>query len=331
VLTPAERDALFEVLRRLASEGAAVVFITHKLAEVMAVCDRVTVLRAGRVTGTVETSETTAEELSRLMVGRVVRMARASEHDLGEPVLTVESLAVDGNQGRRPLQGIDLTVHAGEVVGMAGVAGNGQAELAEAIAGLRPVRTGRVRLAGVDITRASVGERRGAGLAYVPDDRDGTGLALAASVSDNLLMGFEGTRSLAPRGLLAEGAIDRWVAERARRFEVRGAGSGEPATSLSGGNRQKLVVGRELSHDARFLLVEQPTRGVDLASIELIHRELLEFSAAGGAVLLISAELTELLALSDRIAVMLDGRIAGELPREVATEERLGLLMSGAG
>ncbi len=329
VLTPAERDDLFVVLRQLASDGAAVVFITHKLGEVLAVCDRVTVLRSGRVTGTVSSAETDAAELSRLMVGRVVRPARAPAHEPGEPVLTIEAVAVDGVAGR-PLEGIDLAVRSGEIVGIAGVAGNGQAELAEAIVGLRPIRAGRVRLQGVDVTRASVGARRREGLAYVPDDRDGTGLALAATISDNLLMGFEQSRSLAPRGFLARAAIDRWVAERARCYEIRGARADEPAASLSGGNRQKLVVGRELSHEARFLLVEQPTRGVDLASIELIHHALLEFCATGGAVLLISAELSELLALADRIAVMLGGRIVGELPRQSATEEQLGMLMSGA-
>ena len=306
------------------------VFITHKLGEVLAVCDRVTVLRNGRVTGTEKAAETSAEKLSRLMVGRVVSPPRVVEHELGEPLLTIESLNVEGNEAGCGVEGVDLTVRAGEVVGIAGVAGNGQAELAEAISGLRPVRAGGVHLAAVDITRASVRERRRAGLACVPDDRDGTGLALSATISDNLLMGFEAERSLAPRGVLARAAIDRWVAARARRYEIRGALANEPAAALSGGNRQKLVVGRELSHDARLLLVEQPTRGVDLASIELIHRELLAFSAAGGAVLLISSELTELLVLSDRMVVMLDGRIVGEMAREGATEERLGLLMSGA-
>ncbi len=362
VLTPNEGRALAEVLRRLAAEGTAIVFITHKLTEILTLCHRVTVLRNGRVTGSVAAADTSAEELSRLMMGQPqVPRAPATARDglkeeappsrpprspkplaareglkgegrppLSPEPLAGESLEVEGRGGRLAVAGIDLTVRAGEIVGVAGVAGNGQTELAEAIAGLRASRAGRIRLAGADLTAAPVRARRRAGLAYVPEDRDGTGLAIAASVADNVLMGFEEEPALVPRGLLDPSAIERRAAAVADRYRIRLGSVRDPAAALSGGNRQKLVVGRELAHAARVLLIEQPTRGVDLASIELIHRALLEFRAGGGAVLVISAELGELLALADRIVVMFGGRIAGELPRESATEERLGLWMAGA-
>lgn len=330
VLTPSEQESLFAVLRRLASEGVAIVFITHKLPEVLALCDRVTVLRDGRVTGTVVTAETTAEELSRLMVGRIVTAPQVPEHTPGETVLSVESLVVEG-RGTAVVGGLELSVRAGEIVGIAGVAGNGQTELAEAIVGLRAPSGGRIRLAGVDITGKSIAQRRCAGLAYVPEDRDGTGLAVSATVAENLLMGCEGEAALAPRGVLDSSAIDARAAGLAERFRVKLGSVRDAAATLSGGNRQKLVVGRELTHQVRLLLIEQPTRGVDLASIELIHQALLEYSAAGGGVLLVSAELSELLTLADRIVVMLSGRLVGELARDAATEERLGLLMAGAG
>ncbi len=330
VLTPGEQSALFEVLRRLAAEGAAVVFISHKLREVLELCHRATVLRGGRVTGTVETARTTADELSRLMVGKKVVAPQVPVHELGATVLGVESLEVRGRHGRSALHGLDLTVRSGEIVGVAGVAGNGQSELAEAVAGLRPPAAGRVLIGGADLTHAPIALRRRAGLAYVPEDRDGTGLAVAASVAENLLMGFEGEPRLAPRGVLDAEAIDARARGVVERYAIQVSHVRDPAATLSGGNRQKLVVGRELLRDARLLVVEQPTRGVDLSSIEVIHRALGDFSAAGGAVLLISSELNELMTLADRIVVMYGGRLVGELERDNASEERLGLLMAGA-
>lgn len=330
VLTPGEQAALFDVLRRLASEGTAIVFISHKLPEVLRLCEQVTVLRRGRVTGTVETGATDADELSRLMVGKVVVAPQVPEHELGETVLRVESLVVAGHHRREAVRGLDLEVRAGEIVGVAGVAGNGQSELAEAIAGLREPLGGSVRLGDTGLSGASIAARRRAGLAYVPEDRDGTGLAVGASVADNLLIGFEGEPELAPRGVLDSAAIEARAAAVVERYRVGLEEVRAAASTLSGGNRQKLVVGRELMREARLLVVEQPTRGVDLSSIEVLHRALLEFSAAGGAVLLISAELTELMTLADRIVVMLGGRLVGELERDAASEERLGLLMAGA-
>ncbi len=331
VLTPGEQEGLFRVLRSLAAEGTAIVFISHKLPEVLTLCDRTTVLRQGRVTGTVVTAQSSAEELSRLMVGRTVSAPKIEPHEPGETVLKIESLVVSGRGPDPAVDRVDLAVKAREIVGIAGVAGNGQSELAAAIAGLERPRSGRIRLGSAELTSLSVRERRAAGLACVPEDRDGTGLATAASVAENALMGFEGRPELAPRGVLDSAAIDRRAGDLVDQLRIRTAGVRAAAADLSGGNRQKLVVGRELAHDARLLLVEQPTRGVDLAAIELIHRALLDYSSGGGAVLLISAELGELLTLADRILVMLGGRIVGELARESATEERLGLLMAGGG
>jgi simple sugar transport system ATP-binding protein len=332
VLTPSEREELLEVLRRLAAQGATIVFITHKLPEVMSLCHRATVLRDGRVAGSVPVAETTADELSRMMVGREIEaVTRSSEREPGETALEVESLAVVGDDGRPRVADLSVDVRAGEVVGVAGAAGNGQSELAEAIAGLRSVRSGRIEIGATEITDLPIRARRAAGLAHVPDDRDGTGLALEATVEENLLMGFEERPAFSRRGLLRRSAIRRWASEAAERYQVKLGDLGHIAGSLSGGNRQKLVVGRELAHEARVLLVEQPTRGVDVGSIQLIHRELLEYAAAGGAILLISAELSELRALCDRIVVMLGGRVVGELAREAASEEALGRLMAGAG
>jgi simple sugar transport system ATP-binding protein len=332
VLTPLEREALLPVLRRLAGEGTTIVFITHKLPEVLAVCDRATVLRDGRVAGTLPVPETTAEELSRLMVGREVEaVAPEAGHAIGEPVLEIHGLRVLGADGRPRVEGLDLTVSAGEIVGIAGAAGNGQSELAKAVAGLRSPAAGSVRIAGRDVTSWSMRERRRASLAYVPEDRDGAGLAVEATVAENLLMGFEERAALAPRGLLRPKAVHEWARATTSQYRVKLADVDDAAAALSGGNRQKLVVGRELAHESRLLVVEQPTRGVDLAAIEIIHRELVDYCAAGGALLLISSELTELRTLADRIVVMLGGRIVGELGQEEASEEALGLLMAGVG
>jgi general nucleoside transport system ATP-binding protein len=325
VLTPQETEGLFTVARELAAEGRTVLFISHKLREVLEVSDTVTVMRRGQVTGTRPAADTDARELTRLMVGRAVHFDRVEPAQApGAPALELRGLTGPG------LHGIDLEVREGEIVGVAGVDGNGQTELAETLAGLRTAEAGTLRIGGEELTHASVAHRRAAGLAYIPDDRYARGLAPAASITDNLLMGRHHGR-LAPRGLLNRRAI----ADRARRlveqFDVRVGSVADPAAALSGGNAQKLVIARELDSEPRFVLAAQPTRGIDVGAAEFVHAELRRRRDAGTGVLLISADLDELLTVADRIVVLYDGRIAGESPALGADEHELGLLMAGAG
>ncbi|MDH6702568.1 ABC transporter ATP-binding protein [Streptomyces griseoviridis] len=324
VLTPAEADSLFAVLISLAGQGRTVILVTHKLREVLAVSDRVTVLRDGRVAARLVTADTSADEIAAAMTGRAVEWDRV--HPAGTPgevVLAVTGLFTDG------VRDAELTVRAGEIVGIAGVAGNGQSELVEALAGLRPVGSGRVELAGLDVTHASAAERRARGLAYVPEDRHAVGTAPAASVADNLAMGHHRT-SLSSRGLLAPGAVRAHAERLVARFGVKAATPDVPASALSGGNLQKLLIGRELAHEAPLLLVEQPTRGVDIGAIQNIHDQLVAYRDAGHAVLLVSAELSEIRGLADRVLVMYEGRITAAYPKDEADERTLGLAMAGA-
>jgi general nucleoside transport system ATP-binding protein len=320
VLTPQETEGLFAVARELAAAGRTVLFISHKLREVLEVSDTVTVMRRGQVTGTRRAADTDAGELTRLMVGRSVELRRVpAAREPGEPVLTVEGLAAPG------LNGVDLMVRQGEIVGVAGVDGNGQTELAETLAGLRAADAGTIRIGGADLTAASVAERRAAGLAFIPDDRYARGLARAASISDNLLMGRHHGR-LAPRGLLDRRAIAAWARELVERFDVRIGSVGDAAATLSGGNAQKLVIARELAGDPPLVIASQPTRGIDVGAAEFVHSELRRRRDEGAGVLMFSADLDELLAVADRIVVMYGGRIAGES----GDEHEIGLLMAGA-
>ena len=320
VLTPQETEGLFTVARELAAAGRTVLFISHKLREVLEVSDTVTVMRRGQVTGTRKASETDTGELTRLMVGRAVDLRRVeAAAPPGEAALEVTGMTARG------LHAIDLTVRTGEIVGVAGVDGNGQAELVETLAGLREPEAGTVRIAGADLTRASVAERRAAGLAYIPDDRYARGLARAASVSDNLLMGRHRGR-LAPRGLLNRRAIASQARELVERFDVRIGSVDDAAATLSGGNAQKLVIARELAGDPPLVIASQPTRGIDVGAAEFVHAELRRRRDEGAGVLMISADLDELLAVADRIVVMYGGRIAGES----TDEHEIGLLMAGA-
>ncbi|MGW2050165.1 ABC transporter ATP-binding protein [Streptomyces sp. NPDC001858] len=324
VLTPAEADALFAVLKSLTAQGRTVILVTHKLREVLEGSDRVTVLRDGRVVARLVTADTTAGAIAAAMTGRAVELDRV--HAPGTPgaaVLRVTGVSTDS------VHDVDLTVHAGEIVGIAGVAGNGQSELVEALAGLRPVGAGRVTLQGDDITHASATERRAKGLAYVPEDRHAVGTAPAASVADNLAMGHHRT-SLSSRGLLPPSAVRAHARRLVERFGIKAATVEVPASALSGGNLQKLLIGRELAHDAPLLLVEQPTRGVDIGAVQNIHDELIAYRDAGHAVLLVSAELSEIRGLADRVLVMYEGRIAASYPKDEADERTLGLAMAGA-
>jgi ABC-type uncharacterized transport system ATPase subunit len=330
VLTPQERDGLFDVMRHLSSEGRTILFVTHKLNEVMAITDRVTVLRDGRVVERMKTSETSPREIVRAMTGRSVNLKidKAPARP-GAPALEAVSLTVTTPAGKPAVDKASFSVCAGEIVGIAGVAGNGQSELVEALVGLRLADSGIVRIAGQDVTAMDVASRRAAGVAYVPEDRALVGSALAASASENLAMGFH-RQSPIGRGWLVDAKA---MAARARflieKFSVKIASESAPVGSLSGGNLQKVVTARELSHEAPVLIAEQPTRGVDVGATEFIHAQLVAERDKGRAVLLISAELNEILALSDRVLVMYEGRIFAEVPRAQASEETLGLLMAG--
>lgn len=331
VLTPQERDTLFVILRRLAEQGKTILFITHKLNEVMAISDQATVLRGGQVTATLTTANSSPQEITRFMVGReVVLRVDKSPARPGEPVLNVAGLTVRDGTERAVVKQVSFEVRAGEIVGLAGVAGNGQTELIEALTGLRPTAAGRVQLNGQEITHASVFERRASGLAYIPEDRVEAGLALEASVADNLLMGYQTQPALAKNGLLHFREIARRSQALIERFGIKTSHPTEAGANLSGGNQQKMVVARELSHDSRLLIAEQPTRGVDVGSIEFIHTTLIAYRDGGQAILLISSELGEVMALADRILVMYEGEIVGQVAGSEATEARLGLLMAGA-
>jgi general nucleoside transport system ATP-binding protein len=330
VLTHQEAEDLFGSLRAMAAEGRGVVFISHKLREVMAVADRVTVLRRGRVAATVIRAETSQPELARLMFGRdVPEPARPGDHEPGEPVLELAGVEARDERGLLALRGTDLEVRAGEILGIAGVAGNGQVALAEAIVGLRPSVAGSVRLRGEEITRWPVARRIAAGIGYSPEDRLRHGVVPTLSLVDNLVAKAYRTAPVGGRFLVDRKAARRLAKELVGRYDVRGADLDAPAGSLSGGNVQKLLLARELAADPWLLVAAQPTRGLDLSAAEATRRLLLEHRDRGRAVLLISEDLEELLALCDRIAVIYEGAISEIFPAAEADGERLGLLMAG--
>lgn len=333
VLTPQERDGLFTILRELASQGRTIIFITHKLNEVMDISDNATVLRGGRVSGTLKTADTSPEEISRLMVGReVLFQIEKKPARIGEPVLQVKNLNVENDAGRKLVRDVSFEARKGEIVGIAGVAGNGQTELVEALTGLRPMDDGSMWIHNQEVSHASVDERREAGLSYIPEDRGHVGLATDASVSDNLIMGYHRDRPISRNLILSRPSIRDFSHGLIDRFAIKVSQIREKTNNLSGGNLQKVVLARELAHNSDLLIAEQPTRGVDVGSIEFIHQELLTFREAGKAIVLISAELSEILSLSDRVLVMYEGEIVGELDPEApeTTEERIGLYMAGA-
>lgn len=329
VLTPQETQSLFQVLKALKADGRTIIIITHKLSEVMAISDRVTVLRDGKNVAELVTAETTPAELTRHMTGRDVDLttpppARAP----GKPLLEVQNLTVPG-AGRNAVDNVNLAVHAGEIVGIAGVAGNGQVELAEAIMGMRKASAGAITIAGTECAELTISARRDAGIAYIPEDRHGVGSAATAAATENLALGHHRKSPLLQRGLLSRGRMIAHAKQLIKRFGVKIASHETPVGTLSGGNLQKIVVARELAAKTPVLIAEQPTRGVDIGAIEAIHRELTDYRDNGGAVLLISAELSEIMSLASRILVMFEGKIVAELPRAAATEARLGLYMAG--
>ncbi|MBL3686070.1 ABC transporter ATP-binding protein [Leucobacter zeae] len=329
VLTPQETERLFEVLRALKADGRTIILITHKLNEVMAISDRVTVLRDGRNVASLVTAQSSPAEITRHMTGRDVDLTTPPPaNPPGDTVLEVRDLTVPG-EGRDAVARATLSVRAGEVVGIAGVAGNGQVELAEAIIGMRRATAGTVAISGRDLSSATIAARRDGGIAYIPEDRHGVGSAGTADAIDNLALGHHRGSPILQRGLLSRGAMLDHAKRLIARFGVKIAGPQTPVGTLSGGNLQKVVVARELDYGSPLLIAEQPTRGVDIGAIESIHRELCEYRDGGGALLLISAELSEILSLSSRILVMFEGRIVAEVPKAEADEALLGLYMAG--
>ena len=330
VLTPSEVEDLFLTLRQMTKGGRGLVFISHKLHEVMSLSDRITVLRGGQVTGRTVPSRTSREQLAHMMVGREVRLAPArGESEAGQPRISVSRLEVLGDRGAPAVKEFDLEVRSGEVVGIAGVSGNGQRELAEAMAGLRPVVSGNIVMNGADTTRKTAKEIRRLGISYIPEERMRDGTIGEFSVAENLILTSHDIPPTSRRGFLNFKAIESSCSDLVQRFTVKTPSLDEPTANLSGGNIQKLIIARELSGDPDVLIASQPTRGVDIGAAEYIHSVLMERRANGTAILLISEDLDEVIGLSDRIAVMFEGRIMGTLDQEEATVQRLGLLMAG--
>jgi simple sugar transport system ATP-binding protein len=335
VLTPQEVEEFFHILREMREQGKTVVIITHKLEEVLAISDEVTIMRDGRVVGQRKTSETNAAELARLMVGREVLLR--VEKKPAQPdglVLDVRNLSVRKSDGGCPLGGVSFTVRAGEIVGIAGVEGNGQTELIEALAGLidPPQVGGEVFFEKQAITNRTARARKEIGIAHIPEDRHRRGLLLDSSLAENAILGVQYRKPAVRHDggvLLDEPGIRSRAAEIIREFDVRPPDSELPARALSGGNQQKLIIGREFELPPKLLLVSQPTRGVDIGAIEFIHRKLVELRDSGCAILLVSAELEEVTALADRLMVMYHGRIVGEVDPAKSTKEEIGLMMTG--
>ena len=333
VLTPQETEEIFEVLRRLAAEGHSIVFISHKLYEVLEIADRITVIRRGRVAGERIPSETNEEDLAELMVGREVSLI-ADRGDLARRRADrsrSRAWSSRDDRGQETVHGIDLDVAAGEILGIAGVAGNGQDELVEAIIGLRKPTAGRVVLDDKDLTGRNPRDVYAAGVAYVPADRHRFGLVLSFSIADNLVLTSYHRRPYA-RGILRnDAAISKMADERIAAFDVRTPSADAKAGTLSGGNQQKVVIAREFARDLRLLVLDQPTRGLDVGSIEFIHRQVVAKRDAGTAVLLISAELDEVLELSDRIAVIYRGKLVAIRDGRTADKNEIGVLMATGG
>jgi general nucleoside transport system ATP-binding protein len=329
VLTAQESHELFEVLRALKKDGVSIVFISHKLNEVLEISDRVTVLRRGKRIDTVPTEGATEASLARLMVGRDVLLRVEKETARpGEPMLEVEDLHVRDDRGLEALKGVSLTVRGGEVVAIAGVDGNGQLELVEGIAGMRVPESGRVSIGGRDVTGLGVRATTEAGVAHIPEDRHLRGLVLDFTLAENLALREYRSPPISNHGLLSIGEMNDRAGSLLREYDVRGGDPGTLASSLSGGNQQKVAVAREVASNPKLLIAHQPTRGLDVGAIEFVHGRLLRERAEGRGLLLVSLEFEEIRALADRILVIYEGQIVGEFPPDVS-EEELGIAMTG--
>lgn len=328
VLTPQEIDSLMTIVRSLADSGKSVLFITHKLKEVKAIADKITVIRHGRVVGRAEPTASEGE-LASLMVGRDVQLTvEKTPTSLGEDVLRLRDVVVLDDRGLVAVNGVSLDVRAGEIVAIAGVQGNGQTELVEAIAGMRPVVSGVITLGERDITNCSPRQALDAGLGHIPEDRQRDGLILSMSVADNLVLNTPRRAPFARRGTRNLAAVNTNADALVGRFDIRTTSTQAPVSSLSGGNQQKVIVARELSRPLELLLASQPTRGLDVGSIEYVHRQIVAYRNEGHAALIVSSELDEVLALGDRVAVMFEGQISGVVA-PTTSRETIGLLMAG--
>ena len=326
VLTPQESEGLFEIIREIRDAQRTVLFVSHKLREVLAIADEITVMRRGVVTGRRHAAETNAQELTELMVGRNValeRTARPSTSVVGDVVLRAEGLSAEG------LDGLDLQVRAGEILGISGVDGNGQSELAEVLTGLRPLDSGQIVAEAESVYRRGTARSRGSAFGYIPDDRYARGLAREASIAENLMMGNE--KSFARHGVLDRHQIHNDAEQKVRDFDIRATGANDAVGTLSGGNAQKVTIARELSGVRHLVIASQPTRGLDVGAAEFVHAQLRRQRDNGCAILLISADLDEIRVLSDRIVVMYEGKVVGEVSGENSNEQEIGLLMAGIG
>jgi len=331
VLTPQEVEDLFEVIHGLTEQGVSIIFITHKLKEVLSIADRITVMRAGKVVGTVTPQETDEHQLAAMMVGReVILEVKKDPARPAEDVLQVKDLSVYDQRGLEAVRGVSFTVRAGEILGIAGVQGNGQTELVEAITGLRPTHSGQVIIGDHDLTGKSPRKIIESGLSHIPEDRQRHGLVLSYPVADNLILCTYYRPPFGVNGVLRNKAVDENAHRLVKEFDVRTPSPYVPTSKLSGGNQQKVIVARELSRPAKLLIANQPTRGLDVGSIEYIHSQIIAMRDRGEAVLLISAELDEIMALSDRIAVIYRGKIVATLDVSKADRAQLGLLMAGS-
>ncbi len=330
VLTPQECRKFFEILENLKEDGKSVVFISHKLREVMEISDRITVMRQGMYINTVNKKDTSTAELAKMMVGREVFLNVAKKRtEPGDTVLKVQELWTSGEKELSKIRGVSLDVHAGEIVGIAGIDGNGQSELVEAIAGLRKVEKGSVSLDGVEITNKSPRKIRAAGLTHIPEDRNLRGLNRGMSLMDNLVAVKVDKKPYAQGIVQKRGEILSFAENLVTKFDVRPSNPKAMVQALSGGNAQKVVVAREVDADGKLLIASQPSRGVDIGAIESIRRILNDVKAQGKGILLVSADLEEILSLSDRIIVMYEGKVTGEMNAEEANEDNIGMLMMG--
>lgn len=329
VLTPQEVEEFFQILRKMREQGKTIVIITHKLEEVLAISDEVTVMRDGKSVGFVETKDTNAKDLARMIVGRDVLLR--VEKTNAEPkatVLDVKDLSVRNKHGIA-LDKVSFNVRAGEIVGIAGIEGNGQTEIIEAIAGLIPVWDGTIGFLGTDISRLPVRRRTEMGIAHIPEDRHKRGLLLDSNLEENAILGVHYRQPIASGGFLNDAVIEKRTREIIENFDVRPPKPELAAKNLSGGNQQKLIIGREFDLNPKLLLVSQPTRGVDIGAIEFIHRKLIGLRDSGSAILLVSAELEEVTALADRLLVIYKGKFVGEVDPKTTSNEEIGLMMTG--
>ncbi|WP_254766024.1 ABC transporter ATP-binding protein [Salinilacihabitans rarus] len=330
VLTPQEVERLMDVMNDLREDGRSLIFISHKLDEALEIADDITVLRDGAAVGTVDAAETTEQDLARMMVGREVLFDRLSREPTdGRPIIEVADLRVDGDRGREQVDGVDLTLRTGEILGVAGVQGNGQSELVEALTGLRPVVAGSIRFDDEDVTDRSRRRRIEDGIAYIPEDRQAEGLVQEYSLVRNALLGNQTIEPYVSNGFVDWTEVNEHAEAIVEEFDVQPPDTETTAGSLSGGNQQKFIVGREIGHDPDVLVAAHPTRGVDIGSIEFIHNRLIELRDAGLAILVVSSKLEEIRKLSDRIAVMYEGEFIDVVDPDAVTEEDLGLLMAG--